>query len=175
MEAKMISRKTITGVAVAAIVSILMTGCISTGSKVSSLTTKQVKQGFVKGKTTSAQIREQYGDPSEENIITLAEAKAMFKAKDQGEGGAFNTFNKLMQMSVKASSQVIHGKQDKEEKIDPDSKIEVEYWAYNDYEYKNKSFLNPLAGKKRVGAKLMLVFDNDSVLVDYKFQKFSSR
>ena len=49
----------------------------------------------------------------------------------------------------------------------------MEFWIYNDYEM--KSTFNLMAGSERKAAKLMLVFDSNETLKDYKFQKYSSR
>jgi len=169
----MILRKMVSSVAIATILAVSFTGCV--GTKVSSLTTKQIKQEFVRGKTVTDDVRAKYGDPSEENLITLGEALDMFKAKDQS-GSALTMFSQMGKIAAQSNAAIMNAKNGQVTKEDPKLKEEVEYWSYNDYEVSSPSMFNPLAGGKRKGAKLMLIFNsNTGVLIDYKFQKFSGR
>jgi len=174
----MILRKTISSVAIATILAVGFTGCM--GPKVSSLTTKQVKKEFVRGKTTTDEVRAKYGDPSEENLITWREAKDMFKAKNQsgtsGMGMMGNFIKMAGQSQVNTAVAVQQAKDGNyKQNTNNDDNTEVEYWSYNDYEVEAPSMFNPMGGGKRKGAKLMLVFDGNEILKDYKYQKYSSR
>jgi hypothetical protein len=197
-------RKTVSSITVATLLAVSFTGC-TVSPKVSSLTTKQVKQEFVRGITRTNDIRAKYGNPSEENLITWSEAKEMFKVKGQfssrmdgmmnkisnGDPSAENLItwseakeifkvkdqfasmmNKMSKNQVDTAAGIKEiGEGTKEEQADDNR--EVEFWVYNDYEI--KSTFNLMPGSERKAAKLMLVFDSNETLKDYKFQKYSSR
>jgi hypothetical protein len=197
-------RKTVSSITVATLLAVSFTGC--TGSpKVSSLTTKQVKQEFVRGTTRTNDIRAKYGNPSEENLITWSEAKEMFKVKGQfasrmdgmmnkisnGDPSAENLItwseakeifkvkdqfasmmNKMSKNQVDTAAGIKEIAEGTKEEQSDDNR-EVEFWVYNDYEI--KSTFNLMPGSERKAAKLMLVFDGNETLKDYRFQKYSSR
>jgi len=187
----MYAKKVFQFLIIGALISITSTGCFSNQPKVSELHTKDVKKIFKRGKTTSDSIRLKFGDPDEENIITYAEAKKLFKLKNTSSDPMAAMAN-MMEASTKAMAEaqknriVTHkdGSGNTVTEIKNDAKNnsedtqEVEYWSYNDYTEERPSTLSVLSGNhsvKRRGAKLMLIWDDNNILKDYKFQRYNAR
>jgi len=137
-------------------------GCASKIA-IASLNTMQVMHQFIRGETTAQEVRAKYGSPTEENLMTLAEAKSMFHVKKQDvKDSSLGNLEGITQTEA-AKQEGLTEAAMKQEAID--AKIRVIFWAYNDVYTQDRI--------KR-GARLMLIFDSKSVLVDYKFQKYNN-
>ncbi len=141
--------------------------CVSKLS-ILNLNTSQIMRRFIKGKTTSRQIRAKYGNPTEENIITLLEAKKMFHAKQANSDKRPLLLFRTMPQSTDGTKAKLT-----QEEIS-DSKIEVVYWVYINTKTDGGNIFNWYKKSKK-GTRLMLIFNSRSVLLNYKFQKYNNQ
>jgi hypothetical protein len=178
--------KLLLSVATGLLIATTFSGCLSSQPSIADMRTKDVKHTFVRGTTTSDSIRTQFGDPDEENIITYGEAKSMFKAKNQSSNGnPMDMMGQMMDRMQENQQTVVQRNADGtvvsttggKKSTDVEDSKEVEFWAYNDYEEERPSGFGMMMGNsgvKRKGAKLMLIWDDNNILKDYKFQKFNN-
>lgn len=157
--------------------SLNLTGCASLFNNyqsVSELSTTDVLRNFKKGQTTMDEVKKRFGPPTKENIITLAEAKQMFAAKNTENymGDVINTFREINKMQEKMMDKMYNKKSNmNQSNIDESKKVIL--WIYDDTKT-SSSIFNPLKVQSK-GARLLLLFDPQSErLIDYKFQKITN-
>jgi hypothetical protein len=171
-----LNKKILSSLIILSISTFSLTGCASLFNNyqsVSELSTTDVLRTFKKGQTTMNEVKKRFGPPTKENIITLAEAKQMFAAKNTESymGEVLNTFREINKMQEIDKMQNKNTNNTNSKNNINESK-KVILWIYDDTK-SSSSIFNPLKVKEK-GARLLLLFDPQSErLIDYKFQKIS--